>query len=151
VAPPGDFVFRSWPACPDQLAAIRAEARGWLATLELSDGSREDMVLAISEAATNAIVHGNRPARPGSVDVTFWTEPNALCVEVADAGSAGPPNDAGQAGTPDGAGLAGQPIRDGLMNGMGISIMRRMVESVLIRFDRSGTRVLLRQPLPAAR
>ena len=126
---PGDFVFRSWPANPEQLASIRSEARDWLAPLGLPGDSREDLVLAISEAATNAIVHGYRPAGAGTVDVTFWTEPNALCVEVADAGWAGPQN------------------RDGLVNGMGISIMSRLVESVLIRFDRSGTRVLLRHPL----
>ncbi len=129
---PGEFVFRSWPANPDQLADIRAEARDWLGPLGLSEGSREDLVLAISEAATNAIVHGYGPSALGTVDVTFWTEPDALCVEVADAGWAMPQN------------------RDGLMNGMGISIMRRLVESVLIRFDQTGTRVLLRHPLAAA-
>jgi anti-sigma regulatory factor (Ser/Thr protein kinase) len=129
VGQPGDFVFRSWPAKPEQLAAVRSEAHAWLATLGLPERSREDLVLAISEAATNAIVHGYRSSAPGTVDVTFWTEPDALCVEVADAGWTGPSNG------------------DGILTGMGISIMRRLVESVLIRFEPSGTRVLLRHPL----
>ncbi len=143
----GDFVFRSWPANPDQLASIRSEARGWLAPLGLSDGSREDLVLAISEAATNAIVHGYPPHAPGRVGVTFWTEPDALCVEVADAGRAGSDR---RDGLPADGPSADGPSADGHLNGMGISIMRRVVESVLIRFDPTGTRVTLRHPLGAA-
>ena len=163
----GDFVFRSWPAKPDQLASIRSEARGWLAPLGLSDGSREDLVLAISEAATNAIVHGYPPHAPGRVGVTFWTEPDALCVEVADAGRAGsdrrdglpadgPSADGRSADGPsaDGPSTDGLSMdavsADGHPNGMGISIMRRVVESVLIRFDPTGTRVTLRHPRGAA-
>lgn len=125
-----EFVHRSWPADPQQLALIRRELSGWLAPLELSEVEVADVVLAVDEAAANAVRHAYGPDEAGVVELTLWTEEGTLCIEVVDHGSWRPPSD--------------QPT-DG---GRGIPLMNHMSESVLIRFDDRGSRVLLRHRIP---
>jgi hypothetical protein len=70
------------------------------------------------------------------VELTFWTETNVLCVQIRDYGRwrapASPPSAAGQ--------------------GLGIQLMRRLVDCVLIQHGDHGATVLLRHPIaqPAA-
>jgi len=56
------FVHRTWPAQPRQLAPLRAEVRRWLAPLDLSGQTEEDLVLVVSEAASNCVEHAYPPA-----------------------------------------------------------------------------------------
>jgi serine/threonine-protein kinase RsbW len=126
-----EFVHRSWPADPQQLAVIRRELSGWLAPLALTEMEVADVVLAVDEAAANAVRHAYGPDEAGVVELTLWTEAEGtasatLCIEVVDHGSWRPPAD--------------QP-REG---GRGIPLMSHMAESVLIRYDDRGSRVLLR-------
>jgi anti-sigma regulatory factor (Ser/Thr protein kinase) len=125
-----EFVHRSWPADPQQLSLIRRELSGWLAPLALSEVEVADVVLAVDEAAANAVRHAYGPDEAGVVELTLWTEAGTLCIEVVDHGSWRPPSD--------------QPT-DG---GRGIPLMNHMSESVLIRFDDRGSRVLLRHRIP---
>lgn len=125
-----EFVFRTWPARPGQLRRIRAEVRGWLATLRrLSERAAEDIVVVVSEAASNTVEHAYDADTPhATVEVTFWTEPGAICIEVVDHGRWRPPDRAG--------------------GGRGFLMMHRLVDAVVIRYGPLGTRVLLRHPLP---
>lgn len=140
-----EFVHRSWPADPEQLAVIRRELSGWLAPLELTEMEVADVVLAVDEAAANAVRHAYGPDEAGVVELTLWTEPGTaesgtaepgatgpatLCIEVVDHGSWRPPADRPAEG------------------GRGIPLMHHMSESVLIRFDDRGSRVLLRHRIP---
>jgi Histidine kinase-like ATPase domain len=102
----------------------------------------------MSAAASNVVNHAYLPI-PGdngaendgaendgaenTVVVTLHIEPGAVCVEITDHGTWRSP-----AGEPDGRGL-------------GIPLMHRLVASVQIDHNGQGTRVLLRQPIPAAR
>jgi anti-sigma regulatory factor (Ser/Thr protein kinase) len=72
-------------------------------------------VLAVGEAAANAVEHAYRDMQePGIIDVTFWTESDALCVQVRDEGRwREPPSQPRPAG-----------------QGMGIALMRRLVDCV---------------------
>lgn len=129
-----EFVFRAWPAQPRQLARIRAEVRGWLASLgDLTAEAVDDLVLAVSEAADNVVDHAYRAVHcpAATVDILFWTEPGAVCIEVTDHGRWQPP--------------APQPCGN---PGLGVVLMRRLVEAVVIRYGPLGTRVLLRHRLP---
>jgi serine/threonine-protein kinase RsbW len=82
-----EFVHRSWPADPRQLAPLRAEVRRWLAPLTLTGDAEDDLVLAVSEAASNSVEHAyTLPATDDTVELTFWTEPGAICVEIVDHG-----------------------------------------------------------------
>lgn len=51
----GRYAHWTWRARPAQLAAIRVELRRWLASLEMTENTRESMVLAVGEAAANSI------------------------------------------------------------------------------------------------
>lgn len=73
------------------------------------------------------------PAADNTIELTFWTEPRAICVEVVDHGCWRVPSDQSNG------------------RGRGIQIMQRLVAFVLIHHDNRGTRVLLRHPLPRAR
>ena len=52
-----EFVHRSWRAHPGQLAPLRAEVRRWLAPFALTGDTEDDLVLAVSEAASNSVDH----------------------------------------------------------------------------------------------
>jgi Histidine kinase-like ATPase domain len=55
---------------------MRAEVRRWLAPLALTGDAEDDLVLAVSEAATNCVEHAYIPATADdTVELTFWTEP----------------------------------------------------------------------------
>src|SRR3954470_18521865 len=126
-----EFVYRSWPAYPRHLAALRAEVRRWLAPLALPGDAGNDLLLAVTEAASNCVEHAYTSATvDGTVELTFWTEARSVCVEIVDHGAWRTPT-----GKPTGC-------------GRGIEIMRRLIPVVLIHYDRRGTRVLLSHPLP---
>lgn len=116
-----------WPAHPRQLAPIRVELRRWLAPLGLTGEAQEDLVLAVSEAAGNSVEHAYLDATAGeTVELIFWTEPGAVCVEVLDHGR------------------WRTPRKEPRARGRGILVMRGLMESAHIHYGPGGTRVLLR-------
>jgi anti-sigma regulatory factor (Ser/Thr protein kinase) len=113
---------------------LRAEVRRWLTPLPFTADDEDDLVLAVNEAASNSVEHAyTTPVAGDTVELTFWTEPRAICVEVVDHGFWRVPPDQSNG------------------RGRGIQIMQRLVAFVLIHHDNRGTRVLLRHPLPSAR
>ncbi|GAY11227.1 ATP-binding protein [Pseudonocardia sp. N23] len=123
-----EFVHRAWRAEAGELGNIRRELIAWIAPLGLSSEEVDDVVLAVDEATANVVEHAYGPDDPGSVELTLWTEPDALCIEITDHGSWNPTESAGR----------------------GIGLMQRMVGAVLIHVDDRGSKVLLRHPLPGA-
>ena len=132
--PPSDrteFVHFTLPADATHLCRLRYAMYGFLGALPLSLDRQDEIVLAIGEAAANAVEHAYRHQEPGVIDVTFWTEGDALCVQIRDHGrwrepSAGPQS---------------------VGHGLGIVLMRRLIDCVLIHHDHRGTNVLLRHPV----
>jgi anti-sigma regulatory factor (Ser/Thr protein kinase) len=123
-----EFGRGSWRAHPGQLPALRAELRHWLAALP--GDARDDVVLAVNEAASNCVEHAYSPATvDDTIDLTLWTEPGSVSIEIVDHGAWRTPS-----GQPTGC-------------GRGIEIMQRLMASVLIHYDSRGTRVLLCHPL----
>jgi anti-sigma regulatory factor (Ser/Thr protein kinase) len=124
------FVHSRWPAQVAALPPIRDEVARWLAALDLGPDARDDLVYAVSEAASNVIEHAYRPPTSDStIELKFWTEPATVCIEVVDHG---------RWKTPD---------SDETTRGRGIHMMERLTEYLSIRFDHRGTRILLRHPL----
>jgi len=125
-----EFVHRSWPADPRQLVAIRHQLARWLVPLALTDDDIDGIVLAVDEAAANAVCHAYGPGESGVVELTLWTEGATLCIEVVDHGQWRPPEP--------------RPVT----GGRGISLMNAMSEAMLIHYDDRGSRVLLRHRVP---
>lgn len=133
-----EFVHRSWPADPEQLAAVRHELTGWLAPLRLTENETVDVVLAVDEAVANAVSHAYGADESGAVELTLWTEDGVdgttLSIEVVDHGrwrTPAEPTAPGEAKT----------------SGRGIPLMNSTAEAVLIHYDERGSRVLLRHRL----
>lgn len=125
-----EFIHRSWPADPRQLTIIRRELAGWLAPLSLTADEVDGIVLAVDEAAANAVCHAYGSGESGPVELTLWTEGGTLNVEVVDHGRWRPPAEAPVTG------------------GRGIGLMNAMADAMLIHFDDRGSRVLLRHRVP---
>ena len=126
-----EFAYRSWPADARRLGEIRNEVYRWLAPLALAEDVEDDVVLAVSEAASNCIEHAYaRATVDGTVELTFWTEPRSLCIVIVDHG------------------VWRKPSGTSTSRGRGIELMRRLMTGVLIKYDRRGTRVFLSHLLP---
>jgi anti-sigma regulatory factor (Ser/Thr protein kinase) len=111
---------------------MRTVVRSWLLTLDLSDDDQLDLVLAVGEATSNAIEHAypSELSPSSMVELTFWTEPNALCIEIVDYGTWRRPS-------------ANGPVD----RGRGIPLMQHLAATVVISADTTGTTVLLEHPL----
>ena len=126
------FQRRSWPAHPRHLAPMRAELRCWLESSDLDEDLVDDLVMAMSEAASNAIEHAYRPITAQSnVELTLLLDQDDIDIEIVDHGRWQPPatHDTGR--------------------GRGIAVIQHLVEAVIIHFDVAGTRVTLHHPIPA--
>jgi len=125
----------SIPASPSWLAglrrAVRADLRGVSAVVA------DDVVLALHEVATNAVLHGSSGGQPIQVVVHItndWVEASVL-----DHGPQPPP------------GLSAETDTDELRaGGRGLWLLGRLVDEVRIERVRLGTRVTLRRALGPA-
>ena len=110
---------------------MRTTVRRWLAEFVLSPEAEQDLVVAVNEAATNAVEHAYRDSPVTSGDnefeVSLHPEPGWLCVAITDRGM-------------------WQERHDTDGERLGILIMHQLVASVTIDKDDNGTRVLLRYP-----
>src|SRR4051794_36347353 len=57
------------PATPDQVAKLRHEVTSYAQRVGVADGRLGDVKLAVSEAATNAVLHAYRDREPGEIRV----------------------------------------------------------------------------------
>ena len=115
------------PASPAHLAGLRQAARH--ALREVPTPIAEELVLALDEAATNAILYGSRGGDPVQVAVRVrgdWVE-----ATVVDHGPAQPPP---------------PPTTDQLSSrGRGLWLLDCLVDEVRVERARLGTRVTLRR------
>ena len=92
-----------------------------------------DVALAVTEAATNAIVHAYRDGRSGTMRVVACAEPTGLVVVVRDYG----------------CGMSPNPASPGA--GLGLSVIGALAAELNVeRPDDGGTRVRIRFRLPEA-
>jgi len=104
-----------------RLASEQAEGAG------LGEQRAADLVLALSEVATNTVLHGG-----GKGDVAFWNENGALVCEVRDSGRIEDP-------------LVGRERpSSSQIAGRGLWIANQLCDLVQIRSGKTGTRVRLR-------
>ena len=110
----------SWDAVPGSLTAIRHAVTGYADRAGVSQRSRDAIALAVSEAASNAIIHGFLEAEePGHVIITAsLLDPERMRIVVAD----------------NGCGM--QPRVDSPGLGLGLPLIAQLAERV--DFDGNG-------------
>ena len=123
----------SVPASPSRLSglrrAVRADLRG------VSEEVADDVVLALSEAATNAVLHGSSGGQP--IQVVVHVNDDWVEASVLDHGPQPPP------GLP----ADSDELRAG---GRGLWLLRRLVDEVRLERVKLGTRVTLRRAIGPA-
>lgn len=73
---------RTFPAVPESLFDIRDHVRGLAERAGLSERAMEDLVLAVSEASANAVIHSGS----STVRIRWVPRDDGVQVEVADDG-----------------------------------------------------------------
>ena len=119
------------PAIPASLAVIRAGLRSWLPTAAVSAAAAGEILLAVGEAASNAVEHAVRGAtRDVEVEVTARATATGLALTIKDNGRWHLPasNAPGQ-------------------RGHGSRLMRALVDTVTITPTPQGTMVEMRKEL----
>jgi serine phosphatase RsbU (regulator of sigma subunit)/anti-sigma regulatory factor (Ser/Thr protein kinase) len=74
------------PCTPSTLAPLRRTVRHWLSGARASPGELQDILVAVSEAATNAVEHAYGPIE-ASYRVEGWLAGDRVVVTVTDSGS----------------------------------------------------------------
>ncbi|HSO97245.1 MAG TPA: ATP-binding protein [Acidimicrobiia bacterium] len=125
-----DGLHLDLPALPRELAGLRRAARAWLGGIGVNDETAVEIVVAVNEAAANAIEHAYG-LRDAQFAVLARREGDLVVFEVSDNGSWRT-----QHNTPD--------------RGRGLDLIRSLMTTVDLDVRRSGTTVrLTRQVAPA--
>jgi serine/threonine-protein kinase RsbW/stage II sporulation protein AB (anti-sigma F factor) len=117
-----------FPAVPLGVSAARGEAAAVARRCGLDEMRVGDVALAVSEAATNVVVH----AGAGSIELRIEATDGELLVVVSD----------------DGAGM--RPRRDSPGLGLGLPIIATVTDRMETRTEGGRTEVLMVFPCPAA-
>jgi len=117
------------PAIPASLAVIRAHLRTWLPTARVNPSAAADVLLAVGEAASNAVEHAVRgTAGDVELEVTAWATRTGLALTVKDTGRWHAPRRSAQ-------------------RGHGSRLMSALVDTVTITPTPQGTTVDMRKEL----
>ncbi|XVS62702.1 ATP-binding protein [Actinosynnema sp. CA-299493] len=115
-----------FPAQPGQLAVVRAQLDAWLTAERLTEDDRYDLLLAVNEAASNAVEHAYGPEEQGLVRIDAQARPDgSVRVVITDHGGWRVPP----------ATLTAR--------GRGLLLMRENVDEVLVDRGAGGTTVTL--------
>ncbi|WP_045741550.1 SpoIIE family protein phosphatase [Actinoplanes rectilineatus] len=125
VTEPREFVLRL-PAEPGRLTVLRRRLEDFLTAHAVPDEDAFDLVVAVSEAAANAIEHPVEPAEPIIV-VEASLDEDAVTVTIVDTGRWRPATDPG-------------------FRGRGLALIGALTE-LSVRRSPNGTSVTLRRPI----
>jgi anti-sigma regulatory factor (Ser/Thr protein kinase) len=114
----------------DGLAVLRRRLRSWGANAVLDDRDTDDIVIAVDEIVTNALEHGQPPAR-----VMGWSTADAVYIRVDDHGRAGIPPTTGYVRPPTDA-----------RRGRGVWMARHLADVLTTHHSAAGTTVAMRFP-----
>ena len=103
-------------AVSGEVGNLRRAITRYVATQSVADPPISDMKLAVSEAVTNAVVHGSPSGEPGTVTVLVRVDPRAALLTVVV--------------TDDGAGIRPRPDSPGL--GLGLPLITTLARTAKI-------------------
>jgi serine/threonine-protein kinase RsbW len=135
------FVRLTFPAKPDYLLLARLALSGLTRGVRVSEEALADLKLAVTEACGNAVRHAYPDETGGEVSVSYSVANDSLEMIVEDQGQ-------GIAAES----VSEEPIAGPLESGMGISIIRSIVDELDIHTgaDGRGTVVRMSKRLVAA-
>lgn len=113
-------VHRELPANPDSVRDARQLVGALLQQGAMERNRRDDVLLAVSEAVTNAVRHAYDEGRSGSMDLTVQSSASELAITVAD----------------HGRGLDRPSPSPGL--GFGVSLIKQMADHAVFLANRQG-------------
>lgn len=121
------------PAALNEISKLRSRLQGFLETsnLDFDDRARNEIVLALDEAASNIVVHGYSD-HSGSIDVEYENAGSELVIRLWDDGIHRLEDDF--VGLPPG--VAGE-------GGMGLNIMRASMTSLSYEKTHDGRNLLI--------
>ena len=119
----------------ENLAAIRRFVEEAAAALGIDPATVTDIVLAVDEAASNIVVHGYQ-GQPGTIEIEVKRERDALLIYLRDEAS---PFDPTSVGAPD----LTVPLEQRATGGMGIHLIRQIMDKVVHRITSQGGNELL--------
>jgi serine/threonine-protein kinase RsbW len=124
----------TWPATPEHVRDARTRVAELATRAGVPQAQVDGIRLAVTEAVSNAVVHGYRGGRPGVVTVTAEVADAELRVVVRD----------------DGCGL--RPRTDSPGPGLGLPLIAEVAESVTVSTGQDGRGTVLRMTfgLPVA-
>jgi serine/threonine-protein kinase RsbW/stage II sporulation protein AB (anti-sigma F factor) len=108
---------QTWPAVAESVPKARRAVGAYLDGATTPDPPRNDVVLVVSEAVTNAVVHAYRDAEPGEVHVSVELKDREVELVVQD----------------DGVGMVPRPDSPGI--GLGLPLIATLSH----RFDTRTT------------
>ncbi|MCK9858800.1 ATP-binding protein [Paenibacillus sp. ATY16] len=128
------------PSHADYIDIVRVCLYGIASKLNFSYEDIEDMKVAVSEACTNAVLHGGSEKEGGSlIDVTFQPSEAGITIIVKNDGPPFEHTEAGIASPP----LQGIEISELPVGGLGIYLMEALMDEVLVQSNESSTEVIL--------
>jgi serine/threonine-protein kinase RsbW len=130
-APPAGTVYRL-PGEPASVPIIRNYVGALAREMSFSEACVRDILIAVSEAATNALKHGSPLGRADEIGVCCRSEVDRLVIEVTDRGAGFDPL---SVPVP-----VAEQLREG---GMGIFFMRTLMDEVSFDCSHGGTTVRL--------
>jgi anti-sigma regulatory factor (Ser/Thr protein kinase) len=120
------------PAIPASLAVIRARLRTWLPTAQVTPSAAADVLLAVGEAASNAVEHAVRGiAGDVELEVTARATTTGLALTVKD----------------NGRWHAPRRSERSAQRGHGSRLMNALVDTVTVTPTPQGTTVEMRKEL----
>lgn len=127
------MVRLSFPAKPDYLLLARLALSGLAREVSMSEEVLADLKLAVTEACGNAVRHAYPGGERGDVTVSYVVSKSVLEMIVEDQGTG-----------LEGRGIADEPVSAPVESGMGISIIRAIVDDLDIHAGADGRGTVVR-------
>jgi serine/threonine-protein kinase RsbW len=113
-------------AVPDSVPEARIRVRAWCERTGVCERTRSDLLVAVTEAAANVVVHAYPGRREGAFSLDLCRHEGGVVLEVSD----------------EGVGPSGAAPSSGC--GLGLEIIGRMFPGFTLVESEPGTRVTIR-------
>lgn len=122
---------------PARVPEARRFVRGFLMDIETNEEDVFEILVAVEEAASNAVRHARRPHGKGTIEIRCIYSPSEFVVKVADDGPGFEYEPAVVEDVPD-------PMASG---GRGLFLMHRLMDRVVVEPSEHGTVVTMSRHL----